>query len=127
MNELRAVLEACRAFVFDFDGTLVDSNQLKLKAFGTLFAKFPEQLPAIMKYCQERLDLVRFEKFRYIYENILRLHYTAEAEAALDKEFTGLTTSAVVDAVEIEGASAFLKKIHTIRRTAVLSSTPTEV
>ena len=127
MNDLKAVLAESRAFVFDFDGTLVDSNQLKLKAFGTLFSRFPQHLPAIMEYCQQRLDLVRFEKFRHIYENILRLPYTSETEAALDREFTALTTSAVINAVEIEGASAFLTRIHANRPTAVLSSTPTEV
>ena len=127
MNELKAVLAECRAFVFDFDGTLVDSNELKLNAFGTLFSKFPAHLPAIVEYCQERLDLVRFEKFRHIYEKILRLPYTSETEAALDKEFTALTTSAVIGAVEIAGASDFLKRVHTSRPTAVLSSTPTTV
>src|SRR6266446_240157 len=127
MNDLKVILEACRAFVFDFDGTLVDSNQLKLKAFGTLFSKFPAHLPAIIEYCQQRLDLVRFEKFRHICENILRLPYTSETEAALDKEFTALTTSAIVQAVEIEGASDFLKRIHANRPTALLSTTPTTV
>jgi phosphoglycolate phosphatase-like HAD superfamily hydrolase len=127
MKDLKGVFEAARAFVFDFDGTLVDSNPLKLQAFGTLFAKFPMHLPGIMEYCRERLDLVRYDKFRHIYESIIGLPYTAEIEAALDREFTALTTGAVIEAIEIEGASAFLKTVHARRPTAVLSSTPTAV
>ena len=113
-------------FVFDFDGTLVDSNPIKWKAFETCFEgpAFAARREEIFAYCRGNNHTTRSEKFRFVYEKILRLPYTCEVEKQLHRRFGQETTEAIVQAPEIPGASKFLQKIRRKHRTAVLSSTP---
>ena len=64
----------CRynAIVFDFDGTLVKSNEIKTCAFGELYKEHGEKIvQQIMAYNKEHERVSRFVKFRYWHENLL--------------------------------------------------------
>jgi phosphoglycolate phosphatase-like HAD superfamily hydrolase len=112
--------------VFDFDGTLVDSNPLKQQAFAQCFSQFPERLEAILAYCRGHHHVPRGEKFRHVYEQILDLPYTPDAAAALHERFDAETTRQIIQAPEIRGATPFLQRMSRQRATALLSSTPHE-
>ena len=43
---------SAKALVFDFDGTLVDSNAIKWKAFEACFDRFPDRREEILSYCR---------------------------------------------------------------------------
>jgi phosphoglycolate phosphatase-like HAD superfamily hydrolase len=116
-----------RALVFDFDGTLVDSNSIKWSAFERCFSDFPDCLGQIMAYCGQYHHTPRWEKFRHVYENILGLPYTPEIETALSKRYVRETTRQIIDAAEVPGATRFLKMVTHGHTTAVLSSTPHEI
>ena len=113
-----------RAMVFDFDGTLVNSNAIKRRAFELCFAGFPEYREDILRYCWGHHHTPRDEKFRYVYEQILEQPYTANVAANLHARFESATTRQILEAPEIPGASAFLQRIESSHLTAVLSSTP---
>ncbi len=121
------VLQSAKALVFDFDGTLVDSNPIKWSAFEQLFSDFPSQLDKIMRYCREGNHTPRWVKFRTIYETILRLPYTPGAEASLMKRYEEATTRQIIAAPEIPGATRFLKRAAAHYQTALLSSTPHKI
>jgi len=124
--EIAAIVRRAKAFIFDFDGTLVDSNPIKWRAFETCFADFPEKLGEIMAYCRSNNHVPRDRKFRYVYEIILRLPYTAEAEARLQERFATAATQQIIEAKEFPGAEQFLKKVRSTHMRALLSSTPHE-
>jgi phosphoglycolate phosphatase-like HAD superfamily hydrolase len=125
---VRGVVDRATALVFDFDGTLVDSNHIKWQAFERVFRPFQTQLPEIVGYCRGANHTVRGEKFRYVYERILDLPYTPDVEAALHQEFELLTTAAIVEAAEVAGASQFLRSLRERKKmTGLLSSTPHDV
>lgn len=124
---IRALARRARAWVFDFDGTLVDSNAIKLRGFDVCFASFPEHGERIRTYCYGNRHTPRGEKFRYVYERILQRPYTAEAETHLHKIYEEATTQQVCRAPEIPGAERFLKSAGPQRITAVLSTTPDAV
>ncbi|MBI2870547.1 MAG: HAD family hydrolase [Candidatus Omnitrophica bacterium] len=125
--DARTLIRRAKALVFDFDGTLVDSNDIKWRAFELCFSDFPERLTEIMAYCRSNPHLPRGEKFRVIYESILDLRYTDEIDKGLEGRFNHLTLQPIVDAPEIRGASHFLREVSRTRMTAVLSSTPTPI
>jgi phosphoglycolate phosphatase-like HAD superfamily hydrolase len=124
MALLTALLSRVELLVFDFDGTLVDSNDIKRAGFEHVFQAFPAQRAEIMAYCRGSNHTIRREKFRHVYEDILRLPYTPEVDRSLHERYAAVTTAAVINAPEIPGASAFLKKVSGLYQTAVLSSTP---
>jgi len=126
-NDCLTALRNARALIFDFDGTLVQSNNIKWRGFEVAFADFPERLPEIMAYCRGQHHTMRTDKFRYVYEHILRLPYTAEVEHQLHVRFAAATTQAIINAEEVRGSSAFLRRIPERYETGLLSSTPHEV
>jgi phosphoglycolate phosphatase-like HAD superfamily hydrolase len=121
MSEIR--LDAAKAVVFDFDGTLVDSNEIKWTGFEHVFAEYRDHLPAIRAYCRGSNHTIRGEKFRFVCEQILHIEYTAAREKSLHERYAAYTTDGVVQAREIPGAAAFVRRMSD-RPTALLSSTP---
>lgn len=120
-------IRRARMAVFDFDGTLVDSNPIKQRAFAECFAEFPQQLEDILRYCHGHHHTPRGDKFRDVYERILKRPYTPEVDAALHERFEAVTTQQIIDAPEIPGATAWLQWVSDRRPTALLSSTPQSV
>lgn len=124
MNLILNLLQTAKALVVDFDGTLVDSNPIKLKAFEKCFVDYPEHFEKIMAYCQTNHHVHRHEKFRFVFENILNRPYTAEIEKRLLEIYERETTEQVIAAKEIPGAKKFLERFVAGRLAALLSSTP---
>ena len=104
MNRLNTI-------VLDFDGVLVESNAIKDQAFEIVFGGYPVQLPKIMEY-HRSTDRIRFEKFRYICEDILGLTYTKELEARWAKAFSDYVIRETKICPWVEGAQRFLERFY---------------
>ena len=126
MSGLRDVLQSAKGVVFDFDGTLVDSNEIKRRGFDFVFAQYPDRMEEIRAYCYGSNHTIRGEKFRYVTEQILGLEYTPELDAQFHKQYADFTTDSVVAAPEIPGAADFVRSLAALQPTLV-SSTPTPV
>lgn len=124
MKDVLDIVRRARALVFDFDGTLVDSNPVKGRAFEICFAEFPDRRGEILAYCRGQNHLTRGEKFQYVYEQILGLPYTEEIAAALHRRFASASTQEIIAAPEIPGATRFLGLTAASHRKALLSNTP---
>lgn len=61
-----------RNIIFDFDGVLLDSVQVKTNAFRELFSHYPDDVvDEFIKYHLQNGGVSRYKKIRYFYENIL--------------------------------------------------------
>jgi phosphoglycolate phosphatase-like HAD superfamily hydrolase len=126
LRSIREAVHAARILVFDFDGTLVDSNEVKWRGFEEVFADHPAHRDRISAYCRGSNHTIRGEKFRHVCENILGIAYTPEIERVLHERYAAITTRAVAEAPEIPGALEFLRRMKG-RPMALLSSTPTAI
>ena len=124
---LRAKIAEVDLLVFDFDGTLVDSNAIKINAFAKCFSEYEDRLEDIMSYCRENHHTSRFEKCRHVFTHILKLPYTKDLEKKLLTRYENETTEQVIAASEIAGALAFVAKSAERGPLAILSSTPHDV
>ena len=124
---LGEALTNARLMVFDFDGTLVDSNEIKWEGFRLTFLDCPDQLEEILSYCRGSNHTPRDDKFRHVSETILGRAYTTELAGLLHERFERVTTESIVNAPEIPGAAEFLRRSRAHCETAVLSSTPHDV
>jgi phosphoglycolate phosphatase-like HAD superfamily hydrolase len=113
------------AVVFDFDGTLVQSNEVKTRSFGKLYEKYGEGIVRqVAAYHEEYCGISRFVKFRYFHEHLLHLPYNDEVEKELAQAYSQLVFGAVVQAPYVEGIPDLLETFHQHLPLFVASGTP---
>ena len=87
------------AIVFDFDGTLVESNKVKAWAFGKLYEDYGEAIvQQVIAYHREHEGISCFVKFRYWHEHLLHQHYTEEIGENLPQSYSELVLDAIIQA-----------------------------
>jgi len=116
-----------RALLFDFDGVIADSVDIKTEAFRELFKdESRANLERILKYHQLHGGVSRTKKFEYFYKNILRRPLTGFLLERLSEQFACLVKEKVVKAPFIDGAEEFLKKYSKTLDLYIVSGTPHE-
>lgn len=118
---------ATKAIVFDFDGVLVDTVDIKTRAFVKLYERYGDVITERVKeYHLRNGGMSRHEKFHYFHEHLLGRILTREKETLLAEAFAGQVIQAVVEAPWIPGAHEFLEKFHQRVIVFVASGTPEE-
>ncbi|MBI1911119.1 MAG: HAD family hydrolase [Deltaproteobacteria bacterium] len=113
-----------KAIVFDFDGVLVESADIKTQAFRKLFSSYPDQVDEMVRYHLAHMGISRFQKFRHFYENILKSEYTPEMGQALGERFSCLVYEEVLKAPFVKGAAELLERHHREYLMFIASGTP---
>ncbi|WP_420264765.1 HAD family hydrolase [Candidatus Magnetominusculus dajiuhuensis] len=95
--------------IFDFDGVLVESVDIKTRAFARVFEPEGETvMDRVVEYHLQNAGVSRFDKFRYIYETILERPLSAARFDALCGQFAELVVDEVSRAPFVKGALEFL-------------------
>lgn len=114
-----------RAIIFDFDGVILDSVDIKTKAFARLFEEHgPNVVRQVVEHHLAHGGVSRFRKFQHVYESILRRKMPEGELERLGDRFSALVFDEVVKAAWIPGAPEFLEQ-HSARYLCfVASGTP---
>jgi len=114
-----------KVIVFDFDGVLVESVDIKTKAFAHLFAHHGKNISdRVVAHHLANTGVSRFEKFKYVYDEILQSPlYDAEFQR-LCREFSRLVAEEVAAAPAVPGAMEFLEATRGKYILFVASATP---
>lgn len=116
-----------KAIVFDFDGVILQSVDIKTRAFESLFAgEAPEALARILEHHRANNGVSRYEKFRHAYREILRRPLGPEEEKALGERYNATVEHAVSVCPFVPGAREFLEARHARTPFFVASGTPEE-
>ncbi len=113
-----------KAIVFDFDGVILESVNIKTKAFQRLFETHPEHLGQIIRLHLENGGMSRFEKFEIIYRDFLKRPLTETESAQLGQQFSELVVEEVLRCPFVKGAEHFLTKYAKRYPLFVASGTP---
>ena len=114
-----------RAIGFDFDGVLVESVDIKARAYASLFEdEGPEVVRQIIDYHLADGGISRFEKFRTIHRDILRRELNDKRFRFLCNRFSRIVVDAVVAAPWVAGAREFLERNHKQYQMFIVSGTP---
>ena len=101
-----------QAIFFDFDGVILDSVDVKTKAFAKMFSSYgPEIEKKVVEYHMINGGVSRFEKFKYYYKNLLHKPITEEILNDLGNDFKKLALEGVLAAPFIDGALDTLKQL----------------
>lgn len=98
-----------RAWVFDCDGVLLDSNAVKTEAFRRVAMPFGrDAAEALVEFHCRNGGVSRFQKIAYLFETILgRPSRPGEAERLID-EFAAICRSELLACAEAEGLRPLL-------------------
>lgn len=100
---------AIRAVVFDFDGVILETGDVKTEAFVELYADHgPDVCGRVREHHLANLGISRFKKFAWIAENVLGRPLTDDESAALGRRFSDLALARVLAAPFVPGAEAAL-------------------
>jgi len=115
-----------KAIIFDFDGVLVESLDIKTRAFAHLFREYPESVDRIVRFHAAHGGISRFEKFEIIHKDILMTPLSPGRKEELGKLFSDFVYKEVVRCPFVRGAKEFLEKHHGKYLFFVVSGTPDE-
>ena len=108
--------------VFDFDGVLVESNEIRFNGFRRLFQGFPHyQVDELVTYAKANGGISRYEKIRYFYQKVRGEPITEESVQDLAARFSGLVRQEVVEAKPVKGSVEFLEQNATKFNFALVS------
>ena len=113
--------------IFDFDGVLVESNEIRFEGFQLLFRDFPtHQVEKLVQFARLNGGLSRYEKIRYFFEKILNEPISADNIKALAKQYSELVKQKVIDAEPVKGSLEFLSNYKNNYDFAVVSGSDQE-
>lgn len=112
--------------ILDFDGVIVESTDIKTEAFRKLFSSYPEHVDEIVEYHKKHMGVSRFDKFSYIFKNILKKPLSNEKKAELGRRFSALVVEEIKTCPLVLGAQEFLEKYSKNLKLFIASSTPDE-
>lgn len=114
-----------KALIFDFDGVILESADLKTAAFEQLAKEeFPGFIDDVVAYHRKNMGISRFVKFRYVFDNLLKKKLTPEIEKYLGDRFAAIISENLKNVPFVKGSLEFLKAHHKTYKMFVASGTP---
>ncbi|MDN5751979.1 MAG: HAD hydrolase-like protein [Nitrosospira sp.] len=101
-----------QAIIFDFDGVVVESGDIKTQAFANLYRAHGETvMAAVVQYHRTNGGMSRYQKFHYFQQHLLeKPPLTPDEEQQLDRLFSELVVEAVVASEAVPGAAELIRK-----------------
>ncbi len=115
-----------KAIIFDMDGVLIESAEIKTRAFESLFADYPDKVGELVDYHEKHAGLSRYVKFRHFYEEILAEELSSQQEAELGERYSRIVLEQVLKAPFVPGTMDFLSRNQGRYRLFIASGTPEE-
>lgn len=113
-----------RTLILDLDGVILESVAVKTEAFRKLFSYVPDHVDEIVQFHLDNGGMSRFDKFRYIYNNILKADLPQNKFEELSEKFALIVLDEVIKTPFVFGAHEFLEEFHAIIPLYVVSATP---
>jgi phosphoglycolate phosphatase-like HAD superfamily hydrolase len=108
--------------IFDFDGVIVNSNEIRIEGFAELFTDYPEsEIKKLLKYARENGGISRYIKIRFFFEEIKKMPISEEDVNRLAHQYSILVTEKVERASSVPGAVEFIDKYSSFYRLAIVS------
>lgn len=114
-----------KTIIFDFDGVIADSNNVKADTFVKLFSNYPGHIKdKIREFHLQNGGMSRFDKFRHIYADFLKEELSKEKFNKLCHDFNKLVINGVINAPLFDGVEDFLKENKNTYDMYIVSGTP---
>jgi phosphoglycolate phosphatase-like HAD superfamily hydrolase len=97
--------------IFDFDGVLVESNEIRFNGFRKLFKDYPQdQVEILVGYAKANGGVSRYKKIEYFFNEIRQEPVSNESVNRWAAQFSKLVEQDIVEAKPVEGSLGFLEE-----------------
>ncbi len=111
------------AVFFDCDGVILESTNIKTRAFQSLFGHEANHWPAIRRYHLSHAGISRFRKFSYIYSEILKRPFPQSERLRVSRAFADYVKNRLLACPLVPGIADFLRYYRCIPK-FVISGAP---
>ena len=116
-----------KAIIFDYDGTIADSVDIKTQAFAELYKPYGIDIAdKVVKYHLSHGGVSRFDKFKYFHKEFLNIELSEFEIQNLAKKFSKLVIFEVVNAPYITGSLEFITNNYKVFDMFISTATPTD-
>ena len=113
-----------KAIILDFDGVILESLDIKTRAFLKVYHDYPEYADEIARYHLQNGGVSRYKKFVHINNNIIGIPITDSEIEEMAKTFSEAVVDEMLKCPFVDGALEFLDKYSVIAGLYVASGTP---
>ena len=118
MNKIEAI-------IFDFDGVIAASVNIKTEAFAELYRRYGKEIEEkVVKHHITNGGMSRFEKFKVYHEEFLKKTISEDEISELADKYSKLVVKKVIESPYVKGAKEFLQKFHKKYDFFISSGTP---
>ena len=115
-----------KGIIFDFDGVIADSVQVKTDAFASLYEQYGNNiLTKVLKHHQANGGVSRFEKIKLYHESFINKTITDEQIIDLGSQFSELVVDKVIAAPYVSGVLEYIEKCYKKYKLFISTGTPT--
>tara|TARA_B100000780_G_scaffold92105_1_gene63792 strand:+ start:2759 stop:3424 length:666 start_codon:yes stop_codon:yes gene_type:complete len=108
--------------IFDFDGVLVNSNEIRVNGFSELFYGYnSEDVNELVSYVHQNGGISRYKKIRFFFEDIRNEDISNSDVNKLAEIYSKIVEEKVEKADAIPGSEFFLNKYFKTNRLAIVS------
>ena len=118
MNEIQVL-------ILDFDGVVIESNEVKTEAFIRVFGRFPEHAEVMMKFHHDHVSLSRFDKFQHLL-SLMGRNDDAGLKEDIAQDFSLRVLEGMMTVPLVSGALEFLRLVTPRMPVYLASVTPAE-
>ena len=113
--------------IFDFDGVLAETNNIRFEGFRLLFRDYPDdQVQMLVEYAMLNGGMSRYEKIKYFFKEIRNEIISDASVQILSRQYTELVKQKVIDAEPVKGSLEFLSNNYTNYDFAIVSGSDQE-
>jgi phosphoglycolate phosphatase-like HAD superfamily hydrolase len=96
--------------ILDFDGVIIESNDIKTQAFEKVFSQFPQYKDVLMQFHYENISVSRVEKFNYL-ATLMGRGTDSKLKADIASNFSRYVLEDILKVPLVKGAERFLKMV----------------
>ena len=102
-----------KGIIFDFDGVIAESVQVKTDAFANLYQPYGDNVVnKVIEHHEANGGMSRFEKIKIYHESFLNKVTTNKEIEKLANQFSRLVVNKVIDSPYVPGALEYINKVY---------------
>lgn len=114
-----------KAIIFDFDGVISESVDVKTKAFSKIYSDYGKDIvEKVVSHHMSNGGMSRYKKFKYYHKAFLGKELNKEELIQITNKFSELVLQKVIDAPYVPGAINFIKNNYKKYKLFISTGTP---